>query len=193
MPLFFWPTYTFNPILPFLYTHSHHPRSVYIFIQLSHSHTCSWACESGLYKERSDGNVLCMTVCICEPLTPDVTSAISLTSDLFVGWIFGWIHINRLLDWKILWIKSHGWYQVISACPPPRTPKDMPLSHTTYWEGEVIFLFWGEKKNYLLRGQALRSNGIYVWYWKIYVCADRKNWNALICPRVGCIGAEPHV
>lgn len=38
---FFWSACTFNPILPFLYTHSHHPRSVYIFIQLSDSHTCS--------------------------------------------------------------------------------------------------------------------------------------------------------
>lgn len=48
-----------------------------------------WVCESGLYRERSDGNVLCMALCIREPLTPDVTSAISLTSDLFVGCISG--------------------------------------------------------------------------------------------------------
>lgn len=38
---FFYPAYTFNPILSFLYIHSHHPRSVYIFTQLSDSHTCS--------------------------------------------------------------------------------------------------------------------------------------------------------
>lgn len=114
-----------------------------------------------------------MTVCICEPTTPDVTSAISLTSDLFVGWIFGWIHINRLLDWKILWIKSHGWYPVISACLPPPPPK-ICHSHTQHIERERSFSFFEVRKNYLLRVQALRSNGIYVWYWKRYVCADRK-------------------
>lgn len=190
MTLFFWSTYTFNPILPFLYTRSRHPHSVYIFIQLSHSHTCSWARESGLYKERSDGNVLCMTMCICEPLTPDVTSAISLTSDLFVGWIFGWIHINRLLDWEILWIKSHGWYQVISACSPhPR--RYATLTHNILrGRGHFPFLRWGktiylEVKHW---GQMEYMSDIGK---DMYVLIA--NWNGLICPRVGCIGAEPHV
>lgn len=103
---------------------------------------------------------------------------------------FGWIRINRLLDWKIVWIKSHG----KSLQPPTPTLEDVPpytLTHNILrGRGHILLLRWGKT--------------IYVevkhWGQMEYMSDIGENmdvltadWNGLICSRLGYIGAEPHV
>lgn len=128
----------------------------------------------GLHWEQSDWNVLCMTLCLCEPLTPDVASAISLTSDLFVGRILGEFTETCFLTGK--YSRLNLMADIKSLHPPP-PPKGMPTYTLKHIERGRSFSFAAVRKNYLFGGQSLRSNGIYMWWWRKYVCAvSRLKW-----------------